>query len=89
MDNARWGGWFPEWRAGDVRYASVDNWQEYHLLVGVHLDTDQVRIEYIESRNMDEHAGRVNDRARAWMDNLAFRINQAFIQIARAPKPSS
>jgi hypothetical protein len=86
---ARLGSWFPEWKVDHVRYASVDNWQEYHLLVGIHLGTDQVRIEYVESRNMNERGGRVNERARAWIRNLAAHIEQVFAQLSRAAKPQS
>jgi hypothetical protein len=81
--------WFPEWEKDDVRYASVDSWQEFHLLVGIHLATDEVRVEYVESRNMNEHAGRVEERARAWMNELSARIDEELVSLSRRVKPSS
>jgi len=64
LSRTRSGVWFPEWGSEGIRYASVDSWQEYHLLVCIHMTTNEVRIEYVESRNMKEHAGRVEERAR-------------------------
>ena len=52
LSRTRSGVWFPEWGSEGIRYASVDSWQEYHLLVCIHMTTNEVRIEYVESRNM-------------------------------------
>jgi hypothetical protein len=87
---ARAGGWFPEPRRDGVRYASVDT-RGHHLLVGIHLDTKQIRIELVESRDLLQAHGRIHKAAVTWIGNLETRIRRELdrmevrIQLRREP----
>jgi hypothetical protein len=70
---ARSGGWFPEARRDGVRYASVDT-RGHHLLVGIHMSTQQIRIEFVESQNLLQSNGRIHNTVVTWIGNLETRI---------------
>jgi hypothetical protein len=67
------------WQAGvrkdDVRYAFVDV-RGHHLLVAIHLATDRLRIEFVESRDLLEADGRIHKKVPEWIDHLATHIGR-------------
>jgi hypothetical protein len=83
---ARAGGWFPEARRGDVRYASVDT-RGHHLLVGIHLGTQQLRIEIVESRDLLQSDGRIHKAVVSWIGNLESRIRRELGRMAVLNSP--
>lgn len=73
--------WFPDARQGDVRYATVDT-RGHYLRVAIHMNTRQLRIEIVESRNLLQSNGVIHKKAVAWVENLEAHIRRELGRLA-------
>jgi len=73
--------WLPGVRKDGVRYASVDT-RGHHLLVAIHLATDRLSIEFVESRNLLQENGRIHKKVPDWIDNLANHIRRELARLS-------
>lgn len=75
MSDLRRRSWFAESREPGVVHAAVDT-RGHYLRVAVRFDTDQVRIQLAESRNLKQSRNRIHGRALRWMRNLEFHVRR-------------
>jgi hypothetical protein len=85
IDPAQPGDWYPEKREGSIRYASVDT-RGHHLLVAIHLATDMLHIEFVESANLLQKNGMIHSKVLTWINNLAAHISRGIQQMAAHKK---
>ncbi|HKC51499.1 MAG TPA: hypothetical protein VKF60_11950 [Myxococcota bacterium] len=73
--------WFPEARQGDIRYATVDT-RGHYLRVAIHMNTQQLRIEIVESRNLMQSDGVIHKTVISWIANLEGNIRRELGRMA-------
>ena len=78
---AQQNAWFPESYSAGVIYAGLQI-RSHYLRVAIRYDTEAVRTEIVESRNLDQSKTRIHENALVWVDRLNVKIRRALGQVA-------
>ena len=74
--------YFFEDRADGVVYSGFQ-YRTYYMRVAVHYDSEKVRLEITDSRNLEQHDNYIHKKAFEWLVILETRIRRALAQVAR------
>jgi hypothetical protein len=72
--------WNPGTREGDTRYATVDT-RGLYLRVGILMHPDQLRLEIVESKNLEQENGRIHRTVLPWIENLTNHIERELLRL--------